>query len=1318
MKYANVLKIMLLLMFLAGTASVYSGPVDPIQQVKDSDDDPTTATQISSPHTGDYAIDPEGDIDWYRVLLYAGSTYTFANSNSTIDTAFYLYGPGTETGTDIGALIEYCDDWNGVDPLIEFTPSAEGYYYLRVADWYNDVKVSKKAGKKSYTGKSTGVYTLSVTSTTNFITALLPNGGEVWMHGTTHDITWTDVLEENVNIHLYKAGEYHSTLASSVPSSGSFSWTVPDTITPSADYKIRIESVNSSDIFDESDYYACISGTDTVDILGQWQITVTWEKYDGTIDFLDNGTLYIVEDPYTTGTWELTGNGLRFEFDSYSVFYIGIVTGYTMAGTMANLEYDGTGTWTALMPPISIVSPNGGEVWQWGTSHDITWENTGSDNVNIQLYMQGVYNSTIASSVAGKGYYKWTVPDTVVPSADYKIRIESAVSSEIYDESEYYCCISNTDFVDITGKWMLDFLWDKGSAVMEFLSDGTFYFVDFPEDTGIWTLTGNGLRFDFDDFETYYIGNVNGNSMLGTMTDPVNIGTGTWTAQKMLVSVESPGGGEVWMHGTTHEIIWDDELTEDVYIDLYKAGTFYSTIAGPLSGKSSYEWTISDTITPDADYKIRVSSSVTAETYDESDFYICISGNQDVDIVGQWALDILWDKGKSSMYYLYDDFTFYDGYDYGVWQMTGNGVRLQYNAYDIYMIGIAAYESMAGTFVYEHADTGTWSASRYESLDGNDFSTKATPISVPHTGDYEINPEGDVDWYRIFLEVGNSYVFENTNSSVDGAFYLFGPGTEDGTDIGSFIDYSDDWSGYDPRIDYNPSAEGYYYLRIASYDNDYKSKELTIKKGTPKDVGSYTLNVTSEEHWMGSSITPLDVNVYLEAGSATTEIVTISAGSNDISYIGTIDFISKNSSPAEPVNIDFSKSDSHNSVSSTDDKITVKYAWDMQFSYDVYNLSGGILSQAGCESDGQYIYTTVWNTSDILKFSPDGTYIETFQISGVSELRDLAYDGTYFYGGANDYTIYKMDFTDKTLIGTITSPTIVRAIAYDSENDGFWVNNWDSDMVCVGRDGSAIDTITGIPSCYGAAYDNFNFSSGGPFLWLSTGTEDGYPATLEQFSIPNHAPTGFAFQVAETGIAGGCFIREDLIPGTVTVGILAQAEALYGYELGGNSMWLSLTDGTGDILAGATQNVTLNFDASNWAVTKEDIVKTAKIYFNDADGIQYPDPVNVTLTVHITGIEETALPAVTLLHQNYPNPFNPETTVSYDVAELSKVNLSVFNYKGELVNTLVNEQKAAGHYTAKWNCSDSNGNTATSGVYFISMKTENYSKVVKALMVK
>ncbi len=273
--------------------------------------------------------------------------------------------------------------------------------------------------------------------------------------------------------------------------------------------------------------------------------------------------------------------------------------------------------------------------------------------------------------------------------------------------------------------------------------------------------------------------------------------------------------------------------------------------------------------------------------------------------------------------------------------------------------------------------------------------------------------------------------------------------------------------------------------------------------------------------------------------------------------------------------------------------------WDLQFALDVETTSG-FVSHAGCETDGMYFYTCKWNGPEIHKFEMDGTYIETFTIPGVTGLRDLAYDGQYFYGGAASTTIYEMDFTNKTLVSSITSPGAARAIAYDDVNDAFWCNNWDSDMLLVGRNGTQLNSIAGVPSMYGAAFDNH--TAGGPYLWFHCGTSTGAGAWVEQWDIASGTFTGVMHTITEVGearSAGGLFLAEDIVAGTYTLGGVVQGtpNVLFGYELGSTTApWLSL-DMTSGTLTGSKESqditMTLNTEFLNLGETY-----TANINFN------------------------------------------------------------------------------------------------------------------------
>jgi len=108
----------------------------------------------------------------------------------------------------------------------------------------------------------------------------------------------------------------------------------------------------------------------------------------------------------------------------------------------APVQYDVTVTSPALF--ITITAPNGGEQWQQGTAHDITWTTNLTDNVKIALYKSGVLHSVIAPSVSPAGTYTWDVPSALTAGSDYRVRISRVSDPALFD-------MSNADFTITQG---------------------------------------------------------------------------------------------------------------------------------------------------------------------------------------------------------------------------------------------------------------------------------------------------------------------------------------------------------------------------------------------------------------------------------------------------------------------------------------------------------------------------------------------------------------------------------------------------------------------------------------------------------------------------------------------------------------------------------------------------------------------------------------------------------------------------------------------------------------------------------------------------
>ena len=78
------------------------------------------------------------------------------------------------------------------------------------------------------------------------------------------------------------------------------------------------------------------------------------------------------------------------------------------------------------------------------------------------------------------------------------------------------------------------------------------------------------------------------------------------------------------------------------------------------------------------------------------------------------------------------------------------------------------------------------------------------------------------------------------------------------------------------------------------------------------------------------------------------------------------------------------------------------------------------------------------------------------------------------------------------------------------------------------------------------------------------------------------------------------------------------------------------------------------------------------------------------------------LPKNYSLEQNYPNPFNPATTIRYQLPNAGYVKLKVYDILGREVETLVNEAKVAGSYSAIFD-----GEKLASGVYITRLTAQS-----------
>jgi hypothetical protein len=93
--------------------------------------------------------------------------------------------------------------------------------------------------------------------------------------------------------------------------------------------------------------------------------------------------------------------------------------------------------------------------------------------------------------------------------------------------------------------------------------------------------------------------------------------------------------------------------------------------------------------------------------------------------------------------------------------------------------------------------------------------------------------------------------------------------------------------------------------------------------------------------------------------------------------------------------------------------------------------------------------------------------------------------------------------------------------------------------------------------------------------------------------------------------------------------------------------------------------------------------------------------------------EDATLPSDFALHPIYPNPFNPSATISFDIPDVSLVALNVYDVKGALVETLLQDHMKPGKHHYNW---EPQG--LSSGVYFMKLTTAKQTFTQKVTYIK
>jgi len=127
-----------------------------------------------------------------------------------------------------------------------------------------------------------------------------------------------------------------------------------------------------------------------------------------------------------------------------------------------------------------------------------------------------------------------------------------------------------------------------------------------------------------------------------------------------------------------------------------------------------------------------------------------------------------------------------------------------------------------------------------------------------------------------------------------------------------------------------------------------------------------------------------------------------------------------------------------------------------------------------------------------------------------------------------------------------------------------------------------------------------------------------------------------------------------------------------------------------------------------------------RVIARDGAGLAQYDDSDQPFTIHqVTDAASRDAVRRFSLSGNIPNPFNPVTSIRFDVARESMINISVYDITGRLVKVLVNRRFEAGSYQAVWDGRNGRGANVSSGIYLCRMTGgEGFVKTRKMVLLK
>ncbi|MBD3169037.1 MAG: T9SS type A sorting domain-containing protein [candidate division Zixibacteria bacterium] len=187
-------------------------------------------------------------------------------------------------------------------------------------------------------------------------------------------------------------------------------------------------------------------------------------------------------------------------------------------------------------------------------------------------------------------------------------------------------------------------------------------------------------------------------------------------------------------------------------------------------------------------------------------------------------------------------------------------------------------------------------------------------------------------------------------------------------------------------------------------------------------------------------------------------------------------------------------------------------------------------------------------------------------------------------------------------------------------------------------------------------------------------------------------------------------------------GGFSNGDIYYTMSVDGGEFWLPEENLTNSESPGCMPG---NCDNDFQLSTAEFVDNNLHLYYvNDKDAGMYSggegelttNPLNylrVPVTVDVDEGGNKYVPGRFYLSPAYPNPFNAQTSLGYEVSVEGHIKLDIYNIAGQVVKTLIDGHKSAGHYTVRVDASG-----LASGIYYARLSAGDESLTRKLTLLK